>query len=356
MTPAQPLTVSAPGRICLFGEHQDFLGLPVITAAINLRIRLRGFSTQEDKVRLDLPDLQEYTFFMLTHPLRYSTERDYFKSTLNVLWREGAQLKTGIEVTVRGAIPMNLGVSGSSALVVAWTAFLLKLMNDPRADDPLAVARLAHCAEVVEFKERGGLMNHFASAFGGLLFIESEEGKAPQRLPARLGMVVLGDSREPRDATAILSRVKEATLDGLKRLGKRIHDLNMDDLEGGKTLLTPEQFRVLHAQLVSRCLTRDAHAQLRNDSFDHQQFGHLLFKHYEQLRDGLRLSTPKIDRMIEAAMEAGALGAKTSGFGGMFAYAPEKFREVAEAIVREGGKAYIVRVADGIQFENNVRS
>lgn len=351
MTSAQPLTVSAPGRICLFGEHQDYLGLPVITAAVNLRIRLRGFSTQDDKVRLDMPDLQEYTSFVLNYPLRYSMERDYFKSTLNVLWREGVQLKTGIEVTVRGTIPMNSGAASSSAMVVACTAFLLKLMNDPRAVDPLAVARLAHRAEVVEFKEPGGQMDHLASAFGGLLFIEFEEGKTPQRLPARLGMFVLGDSREPKDMMAIFSRVKEGTLDGLKRLEKRIHNLTLDDLEGAGDLLTPEQFRVLHAQLVNRSLTRVAHTQLRDEAFDHQQFGSLLFKHYEQLRDGLRISTPKIDCMINAAMEAGAFGAKTSGSGGMFAYAPENYRKVAEAIVREGGKAYIVRMSDGIQFE-----
>jgi galactokinase len=34
------IKVSAPGRICLFGEHQDYLGLPVITAAIDLRLEL----------------------------------------------------------------------------------------------------------------------------------------------------------------------------------------------------------------------------------------------------------------------------------------------------------------------------
>ena len=28
---------SAPGRICLFGEHQDYLGLPVIAMAVDLR-------------------------------------------------------------------------------------------------------------------------------------------------------------------------------------------------------------------------------------------------------------------------------------------------------------------------------
>ncbi|MFC1564948.1 galactokinase family protein, partial [candidate division KSB1 bacterium] len=38
----EKLIVSAPGRICLFGEHQDYLGLPVIAAAIGLRISVSG--------------------------------------------------------------------------------------------------------------------------------------------------------------------------------------------------------------------------------------------------------------------------------------------------------------------------
>jgi len=41
------LSVSAPGRICLFGEHQDYLGLPVITVAINLRIAIEGRPVKE---------------------------------------------------------------------------------------------------------------------------------------------------------------------------------------------------------------------------------------------------------------------------------------------------------------------
>ncbi|MHA2203829.1 MAG: galactokinase family protein, partial [Candidatus Hodarchaeales archaeon] len=33
-------SISSPGRICLFGEHQDYLGLPVIPMAINKRLKL----------------------------------------------------------------------------------------------------------------------------------------------------------------------------------------------------------------------------------------------------------------------------------------------------------------------------
>ena len=40
MTQAQPFVSFAPGRVCLFGEHQDYLGLPVIAAAIPLGCRM----------------------------------------------------------------------------------------------------------------------------------------------------------------------------------------------------------------------------------------------------------------------------------------------------------------------------
>ncbi len=36
------IRVTAPGRICLFGEHQDFLGLPIIACAIDLAIEIIG--------------------------------------------------------------------------------------------------------------------------------------------------------------------------------------------------------------------------------------------------------------------------------------------------------------------------
>ena len=36
------LYCSAPGRICLFGDHMDWCGHQVITAAINKRIFLEG--------------------------------------------------------------------------------------------------------------------------------------------------------------------------------------------------------------------------------------------------------------------------------------------------------------------------
>ena len=58
--------------------------------------------------------------------------------------------------------------------------------------------------------------------------------------------------------------------------------------------------------------------------------------------------------MIEALLKAGVLGAKINGSGGgcIFAYAPERFEQVAEAIKKEGGKPYLVRIDEGVREDS----
>jgi galactokinase len=82
--------------------------------------------------------------------------------------------------------------------------------------------------------------------------------------------------------------------------------------------------------------------------------GRLLTIHHAQLRDGLDLSTDKIERMLRASLASGALGGKVNGSGGggcMFAYAPGHEAAVAEAIKAEGGDAYIVSVDGGVRAD-----
>ncbi len=349
------LAVSAPGRICLFGEHQDYLGLPVITAAINLRIRVSGGRSPDDKIRIYQPDISEYDVFSLLYPLSYSKERDYYKSVLNILQRAGVDIKQAVEIVVRGNIPINSGTSSSSALVVAWVAFLLKMVDDDRANDLRVIAKLAHRAEVLEFEEPGGMMDHYATACGGVQFIDFNDSQAPEELTVELGAFVLGDSLEPKDTKGILARVKDGALQGLEIIGNNINEISVDDIDAFADKLSASQREVLKANVFNRQLTHVAHSLMKEEDFDDRQFGHLLYKHHEQLRDGLKISTPKIDRMIDAALDAGALGAKINGSGGggcMFAYAPENPQRVAKAIEKEGGRAYIVRVDRGVSVDD----
>jgi len=47
------IKVSSPGRICLFGEHQDYLSLNVIPGAINLRCNIEGKISESGEISIN---------------------------------------------------------------------------------------------------------------------------------------------------------------------------------------------------------------------------------------------------------------------------------------------------------------
>jgi galactokinase len=49
----------APGRTCLFGDHQDYLGLPIIACAINRHITLKAKKNNSNTFNIDLPDINK---------------------------------------------------------------------------------------------------------------------------------------------------------------------------------------------------------------------------------------------------------------------------------------------------------
>jgi len=353
------LTISAPGRICLFGEHQDYLGLPVITAAINLRISIHGSPRNDRKFVLSMPDIGDEEIIDPAMPVLYDKERDYFKSSLNVLKRHGVKFNNGYDCTITGNIPINSGTSSSSALIVAWIKFLLTVASDSRVNDPYNIARLAHEAEVLEFNEPGGMMDHFACSFGSILYIDFSKPDGYEPVNTKPGKFVLGDSMQPKDTKGILHRVKDGTLNALSLLQRKdqhvnIHTIDLKLLERFKKLLNSDQYNLLFANINNREFTQQARAELSKDTIDHEKLGQLLNLHQTELRERLKISTPKIDNMIDMAQKAGALGAKINGSGGggcMFAYAPDTYEQVAGAILKAGGRPYIIDVGRGVSVD-----
>ena len=92
---------------------------------------------------------------------------------------------------------------------------------------------------------------------------------------------------------------------------------------------------------------------LDSGEVNHDKFGKLLIKEHEILRDVLGVSTPKIENMLLAALDAGALGGKINGSGGggcMFAYVVENEDNVIKAIEGVGGKAYVINQSHGVSI------
>jgi galactokinase len=351
---SQKLAISTPGRVCLFGEHQDYLHLPVIAAAISRRIRVEGTRRADNKVNIDLPDIRGWESFDIGDPIPYVRERDYFRSAINVLQRKGFRFPYGFECVVRGDIPINAGTSSSSALLVGWTNFLARMSEPSRVFSPEELAQYAYEAEVLEFTEPGGMMDHYSTAVGNLIWLESFPTVRISRFSAELKPFVLGNSHQPKDTKFILANVKNRVLEIVRNL-KTAHSefslqtITSEGLEAYRRELDEGQFRLLQGTVANRDITFEAKKTLETAPLDHRRLGHLLNAHHVLLRDVQKISTPKIDRMIEAALNAGAYGAKINGSGGggcMFAYAPENPEAVAEAVCRVS-EASVVTVDAG---------
>ena len=179
----QRIEVSAPARICIMGEHQDYYGLASITAAINLRIYITGVPRNDVILSIKLPDIGETDEIDLNREIVYRKPGDYLRSGLKVLQLKGLKLQSGFTITIRSDIPIAKGISSSSALIVAWITFLLNAASSGFFS-PGDIAYDAYRAEVVEFAEAGGMMDQYTSAIGGTLHIDCQEPFTATPLPS----------------------------------------------------------------------------------------------------------------------------------------------------------------------------
>lgn len=357
------LSVSAPGRVCLFGEHQDFLGLAVVAAAIDRRIFIEGTPRTDSILRMNMPDINQFEEIDLSKPVEYTRKRDYLRSCVNVLLRRGCEIPHGFSCTMRSTIPINAGVSSSSAMIVAWLTFLLNTAGQGSVYSRQELASLAHQAEVVEFGEPGGMMDHFASAMGNLIWVDTRPPFEAGYIDVALDGFVLGDSREKKHTLGVLGTSRSDVTDGLKMLAEQFPGFDLQTTLADEIMPLVEKLperiaKKVRANLINRDIRIEAVEMLQRGKVNPQRLGELLNLHHEQLRDGIGVSTEKMDRMCEASLKAGALGAKMNGSGGggcMFAYAPGRQDEVCAAMESVGGKAYKVIVDTGARVEETAQ-
>ncbi|MFX0107838.1 MAG: mevalonate kinase [Candidatus Hodarchaeota archaeon] len=350
----EPFRVTAPGRICLFGEHSDYLGLDVIPAAIDLEIELLVNPRRDKIVMVQYTDLDQSDEFELDEILEYQHRRDYLRSAFNVLKRHGIHPAEGMDIKIEGSIPIAAGLSGSSALTTA--AVLAVAHASGKTLDARELADLAFSAEVLEFGECGGMQDHHAIANGGIIHLDLGKNYKVTPLPAQLGKFVIGDSREKKEDTlGDLRMIKSVVEEEYSKLQSEIPSFNRRNTSVGQVAEVsgkkPDKARTMaEATLRNRDLTHRALELLRTKNPDPQELGRMIQEHHDILRDGLDRSTPKIERLIKAAIDAGALGCKINGSGGggtMVAYAPNLEREVVHAIQKAGGITYVVGIRQG---------
>jgi galactokinase len=240
---------------------------------------------------------------------------------------------------------------------VAWGAFLLAAAGDPRAEDPVCAAELAYRSEVTEFGAPGGMMDHYSSALGGVIWLDCLNPITCRRLPGPVGPFLLIDSGEPKNTNSVLARVRGAVEGALQHLPpsvpggitSRLEDL---DLASSMNGLTPEQRQILCGTLANRDITTDACRLLLTADCDLPQLGRLLDAHQYQLAERLGVSTPRIDGILALARKAGALGGKINGSGGggtCFVLCGDNLPTIQQVIDAAGFRAWGVTTGAGLR-------
>lgn len=310
MTEVRPFLSTAPGRLCLFGEHQDYLNLPVIALALPLRCTIRVIPRKDSRelvltfggkvwhVHLDrIPPKQ------VVGPS--CDDLDFALAALHEVVNAGWVFRSGADCVSTTTIPLQAGVSSSSAFCVAWIQVLAKLADHQPTLTPLEIAQWAHRAEVTHFGSPGGTMDHVTSAVGGILRIGPGMWEY-NRLPMPQGVWVLAYSGEPKDTLHHLNRCKGLRLKLLEKLGG-----SWDNVVDG---LSKDELLLLNATITNRDMEQKA--AIEWESSPSCILASYMGKHHEALRDGLLLSTPRLEAMNQAAIHAGAWAFKVVGSGG----------------------------------------
>ncbi len=351
------IKVISPGRTCLFGDHQDYLGLPVIACAIDKYINLTATQNETNLFKIRLPDISEEKIINVDQQFEKINQRDYFASSLKVLRRYGCIPNQGYDVLIKGDLPINAGVSSSSALIVAWVRFLLEAFGADHEINSLLVFKIAYEAEVIEHGEPGGVMDQYTIGVGGVLFIETGEKTSHEVVGEFIEGLIVGESGIKKETIGTLGDRKTKALKAIEEVirmdkGFDLKTAPLEQYDAKKKYVSEELRPYFFAALKNHSITLKALKEFKGGNPDMKYIGDLMNQHHSVLKDILKITVPRIDNMVSSAIKAGAYGVKIVGSGGggsIVAIAPEsKQQDVIKAIVEGGGKdAYLVKVDSG---------
>lgn len=350
----------APGRVCLFGDHQDYLGLPIIACAIDRFVEIHGMSNDSEEIRIEMPDMKTSRSFHIHDPFDHLEKGDHLASVVRVVRRYGCVLDKGYTITIKGDVPINAGLSSSSAVVVAWIRFLLDAFGcNQKVTDEL-VAKFAYEAEVVEYNSPGGRMDQYTIAIGDIIFLETGDSAKYKKIESSFSGLVIGESGIPKNTIGLLGDLKRKAIASIKAVQEYDSDFNLyeavlEDVKKYADILSEELQPFFYSSIKNHMITQKALIALNEEILNYEWLGVLMNKHHSVLKNILKITTPKIDNMIEAALEAGAYGAKIVGSGGggsICAISSKQNKQrVIDSILKAGAKhAYAVSVSSGKQF------
>ncbi len=306
---------SAPAKAILVGEHAVVHGQPAIAVPLS---QLRACVDARNSAR----PLTVSSSHAVSASFRWckgeSDSTDPLNLAIDLTARFFAVNALHGELMIRSEIPVASGLGSGAAVSAALARGVAALLNRGIPDDDLS--SIVYEVEKLHHGTPSGIDNTVIVYERPLYFVKDRS--VDFIAITRPLTLVVADTGMPAPTGAVVADVR----DRLKR--------------------QPSQTR----DLFSRIGALARRARISIEAGDHGRLGQLMTQNHELLQ-ALDVSCAILDRLVQAALNGGAFGAKLSGGGrggSMIALvSPESEASVSDALRRAGAQRVIVSAVSG---------
>jgi mevalonate kinase len=270
----------ASGKIILFGEHAVVYGYPAIAVPVD---------SVQVKATI-LPIIKGSQSIIRIRNLNWEKDISYAKleemSPIKVSIDNVLSLTNGkpplFELTISSSIPIAAGLGSSAALAIAITKGLSQFLGLYLSNDQ--INNLALQSEKIQHGSPSGIDNSVIT-FGKPIYYLKNSPFIPIEILTPIN-IVLGDTGKRTLTRDVVRQVKQTLL----------HE--------------PSTIRPLLEKIGA--IAQDALLALQSGNLD--QIGKLMSQNHDYLNN-LGVSSIELERLVDSAIEGGALGAKLCGGG-----------------------------------------
>lgn len=318
---------AAPGRVNLIGEHTDYNGGLCLPIALPHRTFAALSRRDDGRVRM-ASDMQETVWegdLAEVSPGRVSGWVAYCGGPAWALREEGLDVP-GFDLAVASCVPIGAGLSSSAAVECAVGLGLSDLAGEPLGVDDAGRARLAAACMRAENEVAGaptGGLDQAASLRtreDHALLLDCLDGSVrhvPLDLPAAGLRLLVIDTRASHALGDGQYGDRRATCEAAAATLGVLTLREITDLDAAMAGLEDDVSRRRVRHVVTE-IERVRELVSAAQGGDWTAVGSVMNASHVSLRDDYEVSSRELDVAVEAAVEAGALGARMTGggFGG----------------------------------------
>ena len=340
------LTVYAPGRVNIIGEHTDYNDGFVMPCAINFGTAVSGTKQDDHIWNVYAADLDETDEFSLNVEIPKSEHKwaNYVRGVVKFIQERYPHFQQGANLVISGNVPLSSGLSSSAALEVAVGKFCQQL-----GDLPLSHTDIALNGQKAENQFVGancGNMDQLISALGQenhLLMIDCRSLETtPTPVPQDVAVIIV-NSNVPHDlVTGEYNTRRQQCEEAAKFFGvKALRDVSVEQFrkrEAELTALSPLTAKRARHVVTENQRVLDAVEALKKN--DLTRLGELMGESHDSMRDDFEITVPQIDYLVELAQlvigKSGGARMTGGGFGGcIVALAPHDKVDAVRKIIAD---------------------